>query len=65
VQKLRQAGAIVFVKTNVPTSMLIGEMTNNIISSTLNPYSGTLQVGGVSGGEGALLALRVTVRMGR
>lgn len=57
-QKLRQAGAIVFAKTNVPMSMLIGETTNNIIGSTFNPYNRTLQVGGASGGEGALLALR-------
>ncbi|KAJ4315080.1 hypothetical protein N0V94_006134 [Neodidymelliopsis sp. IMI 364377] len=58
VQHLRQAGAIIFVKTNVPMSMLIGETTNNIVGSTLNPYNRALQVGGASGGEGALLALR-------
>lgn len=58
VQKLRHAGAVVFVKTNVPMSMLIGETTNNIIGSTMNPYNRTLQVGGATGGEGALLALR-------
>jgi amidase len=58
VQHLRQAGAIIFVKTNVPMSMLIGETTNNIVGSTLNPYNRALQVGGASGGEGAPLALR-------
>lgn len=39
-------------------SMVIGETTNNIIGSTLDPYNRTLQVGGASGEEGALLALR-------
>ncbi|KAF3050076.1 Acetamidase [Didymella keratinophila] len=58
VQKLKQAGAIVFVKASVPMSMLISETTNNITGSTLNPYNRALQAGGASGGQGALLALR-------
>jgi amidase len=58
VRKLQDAGAIIFVKTNVPTSMLIGETTNNIIGSTINPYNRELTAGGASGGEGALLAMR-------
>lgn len=56
-QKLKEAGAIVFAKTSVSTSMLIGETTNKIIGSTLNPYNRSLQAGGASGGHGALLAL--------
>ena len=58
VKKLRQMGAILFVKTNVPMSMLMGETNNNIIGSTVNPYNRHLSAGGASGGEGALLALR-------
>lgn len=58
VKRLIQAGAVLFVKTNVPMSMLIGETTNNIVGSTINPYNRTLTAGGASGGEGALLALR-------
>jgi amidase len=46
VQHLKQAGAIIFVKTNVPTGMLIGETTNNIIWSMRNPYNGKLTAGG-------------------
>jgi amidase len=58
VKRLRQAGAVLIVKTNVPMSMLIGETTNNIVGSTINPFNRTLTAGGASGGEGALLALR-------
>ena len=58
VQKLKEAGAIVFAKTSVSMSMMIGETTNNITDSTLNPYNRTLQAGGASGGHGTLLALR-------
>jgi amidase len=58
VRSLRQAGAVIFVKTNVPTSLVIGETTNNIIGSTINPFNRNLSAGGASGGEGALLALK-------
>ncbi|GME52611.1 putative general amidase GmdA [Neofusicoccum parvum] len=58
VRKLRAAGAVLFVKTNVPMSLLMGETSNNIIGSTCNPYNRRLSAGGASGGEGALLALR-------
>ncbi|KAF2095394.1 amidase [Rhizodiscina lignyota] len=58
VQRLRQAGAIIIAKTNVPMSMLIAETVNNIVGSTINPYNRCLSAGGACGGEGALLALR-------
>ncbi len=55
---LREAGAVIFAKTNVPMSMLIGETTNNIVGSTMNPYNKNLSAGGACGGEAALLAMR-------
>ncbi|KAK7703336.1 hypothetical protein SLS57_010985 [Botryosphaeria dothidea] len=59
VRALRRAGAVLFVKTAVPTSMLMGETTSNIIGgATLNPRNRLLSAGGASGGEGALLACR-------
>ncbi|CAF2517053.1 unnamed protein product [Rotaria sp. Silwood2] len=54
---LRKAGAIIYVKTNVPQSLMIGETINNIIGRTLNPYNRLLSCGGSSGGEGALVGL--------
>lgn len=50
-------GAIIYVKTSVPQSLMIGETINNIIGRTLNPYNRLLSPGGSSGGEAALIAL--------
>ncbi|KAH6864999.1 amidase signature domain-containing protein [Alternaria rosae] len=58
VRRLKEAGAVIFAKTNVPMSMLIGETTNNIVGSTMNPFNRDLSAGGACGGEAALLALR-------
>lgn len=71
VKSLRSMGAVYFVKTNVPMSMLVsptpyvqntsramlrqalkmGETSNNIIGSTVNPYCRILSAGGASGGK--------------
>ncbi|KAI5210781.1 amidase [Aureobasidium subglaciale] len=37
---------------------LLGETTNNIVGSTVNPYNSNFSAGGACGGEGALIALR-------
>ena len=50
-------GAIIYVKTSVPQSLMIGETINNIFGRTLNPHNRLLSCGGSSGGEGALVAL--------
>ena len=36
----------------------MGETSNNIIGSTINPYNRNLFAGGASGGEGAILAMK-------
>jgi amidase len=61
VKLLRQAGAVFYVKTSVPQTLMIGETVNNIIGRTVNPYNTNLSPGGSSGGEGALIALRGSV----
>ncbi|GAB7349320.1 hypothetical protein MBLNU459_g8457t1 [Dothideomycetes sp. NU459] len=58
VKELRQLGAILFVKTSVPHTLMCGETTNNIIEYTWNPTNRNLSCGGSSGGEGALIALK-------
>ncbi len=58
VKQMRSLGAVPFCKTNMPMSMMLGETTNNITGSTLNPFVRTLSSGGAAGGEGALLAMR-------
>ncbi|KAF2083518.1 fatty-acid amide hydrolase [Saccharata proteae CBS 121410] len=56
VDLLRAAGAVLYVKTNVPTAMMIAESVNNVFGRTLNPRNRSLTPGGSSGGESALIA---------
>ena len=58
VRELRALGAVLYVKTSVPHTLMCGETVNNIIGCTTNPKNRKLAVGGSSGGEGALIALR-------
>ncbi|PVI01725.1 amidase [Periconia macrospinosa] len=58
VKLLRKAGAVLYVKTSVPHTLMMGETTNNIIGYTLNPKNRRLTSGGSSGGEGALLGIK-------
>ncbi|KZV89596.1 general amidase [Exidia glandulosa HHB12029] len=58
VDVLLEAGAVPFVRTNVPQTLMWPETFNFIYGRTLNPHNRTLTSGGSSGGEGALIALR-------
>ena len=58
VQELRSLGAVLYVKTSVPHTLMCGETINNIIGYTQNPKNRNLSSGGSSGGEGALIGLR-------
>ncbi|KAF8690238.1 Amidase, partial [Rhizoctonia solani] len=58
VQILRQAGAIIYVKTTNPQALFALKTRSNIYGSTSNPYNRELGCGGSSGGEGALIASR-------
>lgn len=49
-------GALPFVKTNVPQTLMTFESVNPVFGRTLNPYSQNHTSGGSSGGEGAILA---------
>jgi fatty acid amide hydrolase len=60
VGRLRRAGAIPFVKTNVPVMLMETETHNPLYGRTNNPYDLERTPGGSSGGEGALLAARGT-----
>ncbi|WVW86757.1 hypothetical protein I302_108811 [Kwoniella bestiolae CBS 10118] len=55
---MRECGAVLFCKTNVPTAMMIAETYNNVWDYTTNPYNRKCSSGGSSGGESALLALK-------
>lgn len=56
VQRLRAAGAIPLVKTNVPDLLFSFESDNLIYGRSNNPYDVTRTPGGSSGGESALIA---------
>ncbi|OCK82283.1 fatty-acid amide hydrolase [Lepidopterella palustris CBS 459.81] len=56
VDLLREAGAVLYVKSNVPTAMMMAETVNNVFGRTLNPLNRALTSGGSSGGESALIA---------
>jgi amidase len=55
---LRDLGAIFYVKTNVPTAMMMMETNNNVWGETRNPLHKHLSPGGSSGGESALIAMK-------
>ncbi|KAM9324610.1 fatty-acid amide hydrolase 1 [Gastrophryne carolinensis] len=56
VQVLKKQGAIPFVKTTVPQSLIIFDCSNSIYGQTVNPLNHKKTCGGSSGGEGALIA---------
>jgi len=55
---LESVGAVPFVKTNVPQTLMWPETFNHVFGRTLNPHNCSLTPGGSSGGEGALIAMR-------
>jgi Asp-tRNA(Asn)/Glu-tRNA(Gln) amidotransferase A subunit family amidase len=56
VSRLKQAGAIILGKTNVPDLCWLGETVNPVYGRTRNPWNTRHMVGGSSGGEGAIIA---------
>lgn len=56
VKLLKKAGAVPFVKTNLPITLLSFESSNDVWGRTLNPHNADYSPGGSTGGESALLA---------
>lgn len=52
---LLEAGAVLYIKTNIPQTLMTADSENNIFGRTLNPNNPKLTAGGLSGGEGALV----------
>ncbi|KAJ5973142.1 uncharacterized protein N7479_003060 [Penicillium vulpinum] len=61
VRILLNLGAIPYVKTNVPQTMMAADSHNYIFGRTINPHRSNLTAGGSTGGEGALIAMRGSV----
>lgn len=55
VEKLKQLGAVVLCKSNVPQVLMCAESSNNIYGACLNIWDKERTTGGSSGGEGGLL----------
>ncbi|KAI0706224.1 general amidase [Cytidiella melzeri] len=58
VEMLYELGAVPFVRTNVPQTLIWGETHNHVFGRTTNPWNRCMTPGGSSGGEGALVAMR-------
>ncbi len=56
IQRLKDAGAVLLGKTNVPELCTAAETENLVYGMTNNPYDLTRTPGGSSGGEGAIIA---------
>jgi Asp-tRNA(Asn)/Glu-tRNA(Gln) amidotransferase A subunit family amidase len=56
VEHLQELGAIIFVLTNVPQTLLTYSCENPVYGSTCHPLDKNRTSGGSSGGEGALIA---------
>ncbi|KAH8811365.1 general amidase-like protein [Xylogone sp. PMI_703] len=61
VDLLLSAGAIIYVKTNVPQTLMALDSHNHIFGRVLNPANRACTAGGSSGGEGALIAMRGSI----
>lgn len=60
VQRLRNAGAIIIARSNVPEFAMTGESSNPRYGRTNNPLDPTRVAGGSSGGEGALVGAGIS-----
>lgn len=61
---LKDAGAVPYVKTNIPITLLSFESNNDVWGRSTNPYNNKYTPGGSTGGEGALLALGGRIGIG-
>lgn len=60
----KDAGAVPYVKTNVPISLLSFESTNDVWGRTTNPHDPKYSLGGSTSGKSALLALGGRIGIG-
>ncbi|PIL31996.1 hypothetical protein GSI_06700 [Ganoderma sinense ZZ0214-1] len=61
VKLLLHAGAVPFVRTNLPQTIMWGETHNHVFGRTLHPYNRRHTPGGSSGGESSLISMHGSV----
>ncbi|AEO70141.1 6911e4db-d68f-4d7b-89cd-83fff4721740 [Thermothielavioides terrestris] len=64
VRLLKDAGAVPYVKTNLPITLLSFESTNAVWGRCVNPHNAAYSPGGSTGGEAALLAMGGRIGIG-
>ncbi|ROT43645.1 amidase [Sodiomyces alkalinus F11] len=64
VRLLKDAGAVPYVKTNLPVTLLSFESTNDVWGRSTNPHNEEYSPGGSTGGESALLAMGGRIGIG-
>ena len=61
VKLLLDLGAVLYIKSNIPQTLMTADSENHVFGRTLNPHKLTLTAGGSSGGEGAVVAMRAAL----
>ncbi|ODM19747.1 hypothetical protein SI65_04733 [Aspergillus cristatus] len=61
VQMLESMGAVLYVKTNVPQSLMMSDSYNHVFGQSINAFNSKLISGGSSGGEAALIGVRGSI----
>ncbi|KAL6309985.1 general amidase [Sparassis latifolia] len=61
VDLLLDCGAVLYVRTNLPQTLMWAETNNNVFGRTVNPYNRNFAAGGSSGGEGSLIAMHGSI----
>lgn len=61
VDELLSLGAVLYVKTAVPQTVMVGETRSHLLGFTVSPWNRDLSCGGSSGGEGSLLAMKGSI----
>lgn len=61
VSMLLDLGAVLYIKTNIPQTLMTADSENNLFGRTLNPNNPSLTSGGLSGGEGAMVRQRGSI----
>jgi amidase len=61
VDKILSLGAVLYVKTALPQTIMMGITHSQLLGNTLNPLNRELSCGGSSGGEGSLIAMKGSI----
>jgi len=61
VDEILSLGGVLYVKTTLPQTIMMGETRSQLLGKTLNPLNRELSCGGSSGGEGSLICMKGSI----